>query len=900
MGAKRILFDQEAREAISRGVEKLAKAVKVTLGPRGRNVILQQSFGGPKVTKDGVTVAKEIELEDTFEQIGAHIVKEVATKTSDRAGDGTTTATVLAESLYNSGLKRLLAGITPIAMKRGIEQAVAAVSAELKAMSRPVESDSDIRNVAAISANNDPDIGAIIADAMGKVGRDGVITVENSSSSETFVDVVEGCSLDRGYISPHFATDKDLMRVELETPYILITDKKISSVSDLVPVLETISSAKGSLLILADDVDGEALSTLVINAARGILKVCAVKGPSFGDQRKAMLQDIAILTGGQLITDETGGRLDKLEITHLGRAKSVIIDKDTTLITEGAGDEDEIRARIEQLRQQVTQTTSTYDVEKLQERLGKLAGGVAKVCVGGYTEQEVGEKKARIEDAIQATRAAVEEGVVVGGGVALLRASKAIDRLSLQGDEALGAEIVNEALRAPLAQIASNAGASPNVVVEKVLGLTGNNGFNALTMDYSDLFAAGVIDPTKVTRSALENAASVAVMMLTTEGPRRQRPQRRLIRLHFDFESGAPTLGLSLLFSRPRFTLPRERSPRENATILAIYETRSSTESPSMRTLAPLHHLRKSLLPAALLLLLSSTHASAQSFTEALQAIAKHQDWTLVELARSVENRPIHALRHSSSSPGAPSILILAGLHAGPNDPTKALLSWIESTGLRSKNPGKDPGFENLGVTLIPILNVDGQARWPAQSLNEKSDPALRSEAAANAQGLDLRAEILRARAPEIQALRKAIALDDPDLVLVLEVPGSAPLLASESPLIAAGLRGTALSSILELEISPAPKSEEPAVVDPLTALSLCGRFALSSHSPEALPSLLETLIKKLPALQKSRREALEADRHAEVLVDGQPIDQTAAAGPSPRARAAPRGSSAPSACASP
>lgn len=517
MGAKKIIFDHEARGAISKGVEKLARAVKVTLGPRGRNVVLQQSFGGPKVTKDGVSVANDIEFEDEFEQIGASIVKEVATKTSETAGDGTTTATVLAESIFNAGLKALQAGIAPIPMKTGIEQAVKAITGELKAMSRPVESNEDIANVATISANNDKEIGSIIADAMGKVGRDGVITVEDSPSHETFIDVVEGIQIERGYLSPHFATDKDNMVCELEEPFILLTDKKISSYNDISSVLEIIAEAKKSLLIVADDVDGEALQTLVLNAMRGVIKVCAIKAPSFGDSRKAMLEDLGIMTGARVISDDVGLQLSATDIDDLGRAKRIVIDKQDTLILEGAGDEDDIRQRIDQVRQQTAETTSSYDREKLQERLGKLAGGVAKVLVGAHTEAELKERKARVEDAIQATRAAVEEGIVVGGGVALLRASVAVPKLNLSGDEALGAQIVESAVSAPIKQIAHNAGEAPAVVVKNVLEATGNSGFNAYSLKYCDLFVEGVIDPTKVTRSALENAASIATMMLTTE-----------------------------------------------------------------------------------------------------------------------------------------------------------------------------------------------------------------------------------------------------------------------------------------------------------------------------------------------------------------------------------------------
>lgn len=526
MGAKRIMFDQSARRAIGEGVSKLARAVKVTLGPRGRNVILQQSFGGPKVTKDGVTVAKDIELADQFEKIGAEIVKEVATKTSDKAGDGTTTATVLAESIYLQGLRRLEAGLAPIPLKRGIDRAVAAVTERLRSMSRTVDNNDAIKNVASISANNDPEIGAIIADALEKVGRDGVVTVEESSSLDTYVEVVEGILLERGYLSPHFATDKENLTVELEEAFVLLTDKKISSYAELIPVLEMVVEAGKPLLIIADEVDGEALATLVLNAMRGNLKVCAIKAPSFGDTRKALLQDLAVLTGGQLMTEDTGHKLDQIEASDLGMVKKVTVNKDNTLLLEGAGDEDAIRARVEQVKAEMELTTSNYDREKLQERLGKLVGGVAKILVGAHTEAELKERKARVEDAVQATRAAIEEGVLVGGGVALIRAASAIDELGLEGDLADGAGIIRDALSAPLAQIAANAGEAPAVVIKKVREAEGDFGFNAYTLGYVDLYQEGVLDPTKVTRSALENAASIASMLLTTEAVVTEAPEK--------------------------------------------------------------------------------------------------------------------------------------------------------------------------------------------------------------------------------------------------------------------------------------------------------------------------------------------------------------------------------------
>jgi len=517
MGTKSICFDQEARRKILEGVSKLARVVKVTLGPRGRNVLLQQSFGGPKITKDGVTVAKDIELQDEYEQIGAQIVKEVATKTSESSGDGTTTATILAEAIFKAGLRQLEAGVAPIPMKRGVDQAVAAIKVRLAEMSKKVDGIEDLKNVASISANNDPEIGGIIADAMSAVGRDGVITVDQSSTLETTIEIVEGLQFGRGYISPHFASNRELQNAELEEPYILVTDKKISTVREIVPVLEAVSEAGKPLLIIAEDITGEALSTLSINALRGVMKVCAVKGPGFGDNRKNLLRDIAIITGAQVITEETGMKLEDTGVAELGRARKAVIDRNDTLILEGAGSDEAIRGRIDEVRAQLENESSAYDKEKLEERLGKLSGGVAKILVGAATEAELTEKKARVEDAIQATRAAIAEGVVVGGGVALLRASKALDALKLEGDEAAGVRLIREALSAPLSQIALNAGEAPAVVVGKVLEGEGDFGWDAHRNEYGDIFAAGVVDPTQVTRSALENAASVASMLLTTE-----------------------------------------------------------------------------------------------------------------------------------------------------------------------------------------------------------------------------------------------------------------------------------------------------------------------------------------------------------------------------------------------
>jgi len=517
MAPKKITFDQDAREAMRRGINKLAKAVKATLGPRGRNVVLEKSFGAPTVTKDGVTVAKEIELEEPYENMGAQMVKEVASKTSDVAGDGTTTATILAEAIFEEGLKNVTAGANALALKRGIEKAVDAVVKELEKMSTPVSGRKEIAQVGAIAANNDEEIGEMIAEAMEKVGKDGVITVEEGKTLETNVELVEGMQFDRGYLSPHFITNFESMECVLEDPYILIHEKKISSVKDLVPLLEKIAQAGKPLLVIAEDVEGEALATLVVNKLRGTFQCAAVKAPGFGDRRKAMLEDIAILTGGKAIFEDLGIELSSIQISDLGRAKKVVIDKENTTIIQGAGSTDAIKGRIEQIRNEIETTTSDYDREKLQERLAKLAGGVAQINVGAATEVEMKEKKARVEDALHATRAAVEEGILPGGGVALLRAQSALDNVKADGDEQIGVDIVRRALEAPIKQIAENAGVDGSIVAQKVKEGKGNFGFNALTMKYGDLVKDGVIDPTKVVRTALQNAASVATLLLTTD-----------------------------------------------------------------------------------------------------------------------------------------------------------------------------------------------------------------------------------------------------------------------------------------------------------------------------------------------------------------------------------------------
>ncbi|QDU94148.1 chaperonin GroEL [Lignipirellula cremea] len=515
---KMIAFDQEAREAIRRGVSKLARAVKVTLGPKGRNVILQKSFGSPTVTKDGVTVAKEIELEDVYEDMGARMVREVASKTSDVAGDGTTTATVMAEAIFNEGLRAVVAGVNPIQMKKGIEQAVEDITAKLQKMAIKIKDKTEeIANVATIAANNDREIGEKMAEAMSKVGQEGVITVDESKSLETTIEVVEGMQFDRGYLSPYFVTTPQKMTADLEDAYVLVYEKKITNIKDFVPLLEQVAQQGKPLLVIAEDVEGEALATLVINSMRGTFRCVAVKAPGYGDRRKAMMEDIAIMTGGQAIFEALGRKLESLSLADLGRAKQITVDKDNTTIIEGAGETRDIKARIEQIRREVENSSSDYDREKLEERLAKLAGGVAKVNVGAATESEMKEKKARVEDALHATRAAIEEGILPGGGVALLRASAAVKMGELSHDEKIGYEIVIRACRAPLTMIASNAGQDGGIVCERVLEKKGNYGYNALTDVYEDLVVAGVIDPAKVTRTALANAASVATLLLTSD-----------------------------------------------------------------------------------------------------------------------------------------------------------------------------------------------------------------------------------------------------------------------------------------------------------------------------------------------------------------------------------------------
>jgi chaperonin GroEL len=525
--AKDIKYSQKAREAILRGVDTLADAVKVTLGPRGRNVILEKSFGSPTITKDGVTVAKEIELEDKFENMGAQMVKEVASKTSDVAGDGTTTATVLAQAIYKEGSKLVAAGVNPMAIKRGIEKAVEAVVEELKKLSKPTKDQEEIAQVGTISANNDTTIGNIIAEAMNKVGKEGVITVEEAKSMETTLEIVEGMQFDRGYTSPYFVTDPEKMTVNLSNPYILLNEKKVSGMKDLIPILEQIARMGKPLLIIAEDVEGEALATLVVNKLRGTLQVCAVKAPGFGDRRKAMLEDIAILTGGKVISEDLGLKLENVTLNDLGTAKTVTIDKDNTTIVDGGGSRKDLEGRVKQIRAQIDETTSDYDREKLQERLAKLVGGVAVIHVGAATETEMKEKKARVEDALNATRAAVEEGIVPGGGVALLRAAKGLEKVKLEGEEQSGVTLVHRALEEPIRQIANNAGAEGSVVVEKVKDQKAGFGFNAENGKYEDLMKAGIIDPTKVTRFALQNAASVAALLLTTEAMIAEKPKEK-------------------------------------------------------------------------------------------------------------------------------------------------------------------------------------------------------------------------------------------------------------------------------------------------------------------------------------------------------------------------------------
>ncbi|HPQ14084.1 MAG TPA: chaperonin GroEL, partial [Bryobacteraceae bacterium] len=539
MAAKQIVYSESSRQAILRGVNQLADAVKVTLGPKGRNVVLEKKFGGPTITKDGVTVAKEIELKDPLENMGAQMVREVASKTSDVAGDGTTTATILAQSIYREGVKSVAAGANPMALKRGIEKAVEVVTDEIAKLSKPVSGEM-IGQVGTISANGDTTIGETIAQAMQKVGKDGVITVEESKTMSTELDTVEGMQFDRGYLSPYFITDPDRMEAVLEDPYILIHEKKISNMKDLLPLLEQIARSGKPLLVIAEEVEGEALATLVVNKLRGTLNACAVKAPGFGDRRKAMLEDIAILTGGKAIMEETGIKLEGVRLDDLGRAKRVTVDKDNTTIVEGAGKQEAIQGRIKQLRAQIEETTSDYDREKLQERLAKLAGGVAVIKVGAATEIEMKEKKARVEDALHATRAAVEEGIIAGGGTALIRSIPVLEGIKAEGDEAVGINVVRKALEAPLRFIAQNAGAEGSIVVERVKNEKGNVGFDAAEGRYTDLVEAGIIDPTKVTRTALQNAASVAGLMLTTECMITEIKEKET---HSHGHGGAPDMG---------------------------------------------------------------------------------------------------------------------------------------------------------------------------------------------------------------------------------------------------------------------------------------------------------------------------------------------------------------------
>jgi len=525
MPAKIVKFGQEARDRILRGVNILADAVTVTLGPKGRNVVLERSFGAPTITKDGVTVAKEIELEDKFENMGAQMVKEVASKTSDVAGDGTTTATVLARSIYAEGAKMVAAGHDPMSLKRGVDKAVQAVVAELKALSKPTKDQKEIAQVGTISANNDSTIGEIIAEAMNKVGKEGVITVEEAKSLETTLEVVEGMQFDRGYISPYFVTDPEKMEAVLEEAYLLINEKKISNMKDLLPVLETIARTGKPFVLIAEDIEGEALATLVVNKIRGTLHCVAVKAPGFGDRRKAMLEDIAILTGGRVIAEELGIKLESVTLNDLGRAKRIVVDKDNTTIVDGAGKKADIEGRIKQIRAQIEETTSDYDREKLQERLAKLVGGVAIVRVGAATEVEMKEKKARVEDALHATRAAVEEGIVPGGGVALIRSLSCLDKLSVSDEERVGVNIVRRALEDPCRWIANNAGWEGSIVLDKIKNNKGAFGFNAASEEFEDLMKAGIVDPTKVVRTALQNASSVAGLLLTTEAMVAEKPE---------------------------------------------------------------------------------------------------------------------------------------------------------------------------------------------------------------------------------------------------------------------------------------------------------------------------------------------------------------------------------------
>ena len=525
--AKQLLFDEAARQALLRGVEKIAKAVKATLGPSGRNVILDKKFGSPTITKDGVTVAKEVELTCPYENMGAQLVREVSSKTSDIAGDGTTTATVLAEAIYKEGLRNVTAGANPTSLQRGIMKATEVLVAELHKISKPVKDTKEIAQVATVSANWDKEIGKIIADAMDKVGKDGTITVEEAKSIETTLDVVEGMQFDKGYLSPYFVTDPEAMTATLDNAYILINEKKISNLKDMLPLLEKVAKSGKPLLIIAEDIEGEALATLVVNKLRGTLNTVAVKAPGFGDRRKAMLEDIAILTGGRVITEDLGIKLENVDLADLGKAKRLVIEKENTIIVEGGGKKDAIQGRVGQIKRQIDETTSDYDREKLQERLAKLAGGVAVIHVGAATETEMKEKKARVEDALHATRAAVEEGIVPGGGTALIRAQKALDGLKLKGDEATGVDIVRRAIEAPLRTLASNAGVEGALIVEHVKNAKGNEGYNVATGKFEDLIVSGVVDPTKVTRSALQNAASISGLLLTTECLITELPEKK-------------------------------------------------------------------------------------------------------------------------------------------------------------------------------------------------------------------------------------------------------------------------------------------------------------------------------------------------------------------------------------
>ena len=537
MAAKQLLFEEKARQALLRGVQTLSRAVSATLGPKGRNVVIDKKFGSPTVTKDGVTVAKEVELKCPYENMGAAMVREVASKTSDAAGDGTTTATVLAEAVFRAGMKHVTSGANPISIQRGIQKAVETAAAQLTKIAKKVKDKEEIKQVATVSANWDSTIGEIIADAMDKVGKDGTITVEEAKSIETSLDVVEGMQFDKGYLSPYFVTDSDTMEVKMTDPYILIYEKKISSLKDILPVLEKVAKVGKQILLIAEDIEGEALATLVVNKLRGTLSACAVKAPGFGDRRKAMLEDIAILTGGKCITEDLGLKLENIELTDLGRAKSVVIDKDNTTIVEGYGKTSDIQGRVNQIRHQIEETTSDYDREKLQERLAKLAGGVAVINVGATTESEMKENKARVEDALHATRAAVEEGIVPGGGVALIRCLPALEAMKLEGDEQIGVEIVKRAIEDPLRALASNAGVDGSLIVQEVRKRKGNEGYNVATGEYVDLVKAGVVDPKKVTRTALQNACSIAALLLTTECVITEIPEKK------EAPAGNPEMG---------------------------------------------------------------------------------------------------------------------------------------------------------------------------------------------------------------------------------------------------------------------------------------------------------------------------------------------------------------------